>query len=116
VFADTAIFFIGIDVLTIELAGYEGNGSGKFLDLCLHQRYFVLCLDVGCCVSCVGHACTGKLFDVLVDIVAIVCHLIGGFLPVASCCSAICVLLVGVGGFDDCLKMRLGKGEVHFGD
>ncbi len=72
-------------------------------------------MDVGCCVGCFGCACTGELLDVLADLIAIVCHLIGGVVPVASCCSAACVLLVGVGGFDDCLKMRLGKGEVHFG-
>ncbi len=51
----------------------------------------------------------------LAKLVTIVCHLIGGVLPVASCCSATCVLLVGVGGFDDHLKMRLGEGEVRFG-
>jgi hypothetical protein len=49
------------------------------------------------------------------NLVAIVCHLIGRVVLVVSCCSAACVLLVGVGGFDDCLKMRLGEGEVRFG-
>ncbi len=71
-------------------------------------------MDVGCCVSCFGRACTGKLFDVLADLIAIVCHLIGKVVPVVSCCSAACVLLVGVSGFDNRLKMRLGKGEVCF--
>ncbi len=30
------LFFIGIDVLAIELAGHEGYGGGEFFDLCLH--------------------------------------------------------------------------------
>ncbi len=35
--AFAVIFFIGIDVLAIELAGHESNGGGEFFDLCLHQ-------------------------------------------------------------------------------
>ncbi len=35
--AATVIFFIGIDVLAIELAGHEGDGGGELFDLCLQR-------------------------------------------------------------------------------
>jgi hypothetical protein len=42
------------------------------------------------------------LLDVLTDLLAIVCHLIGRFVPVASCCSTACILFIGVGSIDVC--------------
>ncbi len=35
--AAAVLFFIGIDVLAIELAGHEGYGGGEFFDLCLNR-------------------------------------------------------------------------------
>ncbi len=35
--AAAVLFFIGIDVLAIDLADHEGYGGGEFFDLCLHQ-------------------------------------------------------------------------------
>ena len=35
--AAAVLFFIGIDVLAIELAGHKGYDGGEFFDLCLHQ-------------------------------------------------------------------------------
>ena len=65
---------VGIDVLTIvELGGHAGDGGGEFLDLRLHRRQFVLCLNTGRCVGCVvGRACAGELLDVLTDLVSII--------------------------------------------
>ena len=102
---------VGIDVLTIvEFGGHAGDGGGEFLDLRLHHHQFVRCLNVGCCVRCViGRACAGELLDVLADLISIVCHLIGRFVTVASCCSPACVLFVGVGSIDDRLKLARSK-------
>jgi len=73
-----AVSAVGIDVLAVELGGHAGDGGGEFLDLRLHRRQFVCCLDVGHCVGCVvGCACAGELLDVLSDLIAVVCHLIG---------------------------------------
>ncbi len=108
--AATVIFFIGIDVLTIELAGHEGDGGGEFLiSASIEVSFSLVWMLAAVLVALAAPALA------LTDLVTIVGHLIGGVIPVASCCSAACVLLVGVGGFDDRLKMRLGKGEVRFG-
>jgi len=107
---------VGIDVLTIELGGHAGDGGGEFLDLRLHRHQFVCCLNIGRCVGCVvGHACTGELLDVLADLISIVCHLIGWFVPVVSCCSPTCFLFIGVGSIDDRFEMRFGEVKVRFG-
>ena len=101
--AATAVSTVGIDVLAIELGGHAGNGGGEFLHLRLHCCQLVCCLNVSRCVGCVvGRACAGKLLDVLTDLLAIVSHLIGRFVPVASCCSTACILFIGVGSIDVC--------------
>ena len=84
--AATAVSTVGVDALAIELGGHAGDGGGEFLHLCLHCCQFVCCLNISRCIGCiVGHACAGELLDVLTDLFAIVCHLIGGFVLVVSC-------------------------------
>ena len=76
--AASTVTAVGIGVLVVELGGHAGDGGGEFLNLRLHCRQFVRCLNVGCCVGCVvGRTCTGELLDVLSDLVTVVCHLIG---------------------------------------
>ena len=39
--AATAVYAVGIDVLTIELGGHARDGGGEFLDLLLYHLFVV---------------------------------------------------------------------------
>ena len=115
---------VGVDILAIrvwvgvaiELGGHAGDGGGELFNLRLHRCQLICCLNVGCRVDgIIGCTCAGELLDVFADLVTVVCHLVGRFVPIAACCPPSCILFVGVGGVDNFFEMCFGEVKISFG-
>jgi hypothetical protein len=94
---------VGIAVLIVaHFRGHGGNGGSELLNFSLHCYQIFLHLRIVGCVHRVG--CTRACL-VFAYFISNVGHLVGRFIAIASGPPSPSILFVGVGGFDNVLKV-----------